>query len=255
MVSLLQTTGDTKLGVLASTALALSNIFALRGGKPNLEEHIDLILNRVPQTALDALRARHGNSRWKKYLDLRHQIRRNILVCHRIGLVDAPRQKVLDIACGGGIFIYCARYFGHDSIGIDVENALLVEIAKVLNVDRRIERVVPFKPLAISGSFDLIACMNPTFDRYNSGKRHWRWGVQEWRFFIADLADRLAPAGRIFLRINRGDQARCEGTYYYDARVHQALLPGHLWRNEYLLDHNKLSDAIARLNKIELADR
>lgn len=227
---------------------SLPNIFSGNKRGSELQRHISRIGDELPVQSLEALYPPYANSRWNKYLDVRKHLRRNVLICHKTELIGAPPHRVLDIGCGGGIFLYCAQYFGHTGVGIDIDDPLFDKMAKALRIDRRIERVVPFQPLAVAGPFDLITCISPTFDRYGNGENE-RWGPAEWGFLISDLAERLAPAGRVFLRINRGDNARRDGTYYYDATIHQAFLQGYIGRNEYLLHRNKLAIAIARLGE------
>jgi SAM-dependent methyltransferase len=243
------------MGGIAMSWLTAAAHTLIRGGlkKKQLDleinRHTERIVISLPHPELELLCRRHADARWSKYLDLRHYVRRNVILCKKLRLIGTPRQAILDIGCGGGIFMHCARYFGHDPVGIDIEDALLAEMAQLLGVDRRIERVVPLKPLSIGGSFDLIVCLYTKFDQTGRGRNRTYWSCDEWRFFISDIAGRLSPSGRIFLLINRGHRARYPGLDYYDAKVHSALLPGHVGSNEYLLDHKTAAIVIANLGR------
>jgi SAM-dependent methyltransferase len=166
------------------------------------------ILSTLPRERLEALARRHAGAQFIKYLDVEAFVPRYVELCQYLGLVGGRQRRILDIGCGGGLFMYCARYLGHDPIGIDVDNELQAAMASMLGMDRRIAPVAAGRPLDVEGSFDLITCIAVTFDRVETPRGRRTWGDDEWRCFIEDATHRLAPAGRLFLRLNEGSDHR-----------------------------------------------
>jgi len=210
------------------------------------------ILDGLRDARFDLLRTKYAHQKYAKYLDFERFVPFNVDLCRRMGLIDTRRQRILDLGCGSGLFLYCARYFGHEGIGVDIENELFSEMLRCLGIDRRIERIEPFKPLSPLGSFDLISCINTAFDRIEDERGTTFWGCKEWSFFLLDLERSLTRSGRVFLRINRGKIGRLNKTDYYDERLHRALAHGHLGGLNYLFDRKALERAI---KKLEIASR
>lgn len=205
------------------------------------------VLDTLKGYDFESLRVRFPQSTWHKYLNLEKFVPTSISICKKTGLIGAKPQRILDIGCGTGLFLYCARHFGHDGVGTDIETTMMAEMAKMLGVERHIEAVEAFTPLAIPGTFDLITCMGTQFDHANESKGRKQWGTGEWTYFLRDLERRLTPQGRIFLRINRGQQARADGRRLYDSDLVAALDHGHLHGIAYLFDRDGLSTAISNL--------
>lgn len=193
------------------------------------------------------MRTKYPDAGWRKYLDFEEYVPFTIGVCRRLELPGAAPLRILDIGCGTGLFLYCARHFGHDAVGIDIENELMAEMAERFDVDRRIAPVRPFAPIGIDGSFDLITCMGTQFDRVRTEQGRQKWGCEEWHFFLADLERHLSPTGRLFLRINRGVEARLQRRYFYNEDVHAALLHGYQRNIEYLFDRQGVARACENL--------
>jgi 2-polyprenyl-3-methyl-5-hydroxy-6-metoxy-1,4-benzoquinol methylase len=124
------------------------------------------------------VRSRYGHTSRAKYLKPRRNVRRNLRVCRALGLLDSPPLKILDIGCGSGFLLYCAQRYGHEAVGIDVEDSFFAEMAALYGVDRRIAPVRPFEPLTIEGRFDVVTSTLVTFDRYRDeqGRRIGNWG-------------------------------------------------------------------------------
>src|SRR5688572_30855050 len=91
-----------------------------------------------------AIRNRHPHSRYFEYLDIPRYVKNRVEKCRKLDLIGAAPQKILDIGCGSGLFLYCARHFGHPGIGTDVEEGLMGEMAAILGVERRIDPVRSF---------------------------------------------------------------------------------------------------------------
>ncbi len=139
--------------------------------------------------------------RWSKFLDLERWIDINLTRIRRTGLDAKLSQRVLDLGCGAGYFIYIAQLLGHDCVGLDTgEEPMFAEITRLLGVQRVVWRIQPFVPLpSFDKKFNLITAYRICF---NNHKRDDLWGVPEWEFFLDDLAKHLAPKGRIWLELN-----------------------------------------------------
>jgi SAM-dependent methyltransferase len=204
---------------------------------------------------LDAVRAKHRGARWYKYLNIDKYLPFNVRLCRSIGLHELPPQRILDIGCGGGLFMYVARYYGHDPVGIDIEDKLLGDMAAALGVERRIGAVKSRRPVPVEGQFDLISCIGTVFDWYFDENHIQRfWSNDEWKYFFTDLERLLTEDGRVFLRINKGEEAKAMGKHFYDKGLEAALSHGVLRASEVLLDRAGLALTIERLGE-EKSDR
>lgn len=193
------------------------------------------ILTSLAGKDFTALRQKYSDARWSKFLQIKPHL--PIGIMWELNLIGTPPLRVLDIGCGAGLFLYCLKYHGHDAIGTDIDDPLLAGLAEIYGVDRRVIPVQPFTPLQIEGNFDLITCIQTYFDRPNPHNKHW-WGRAEWHYFLSDMAGKLSPQGRIFLRINRSK---------HDAEVLAALHTKRRRRREITLDRNALERSLRRL--------
>jgi len=123
-------------------------------------------------------------------------MRRLVLLGLRLGLDRAPKQRILDLGCGTGYFLYVCRHFGHDVMGIDLpRNGLFDAWVSFLKIPRVLFRIQPYTPLPPSdGPFDLITAILPTF--------HKGWTEAEWKFFLNDVHSRLSPNGKAYVMSN-----------------------------------------------------
>jgi SAM-dependent methyltransferase len=114
----------------------------------------------------------------------------------------SPPQRILDLGCGGGYFLFILKRFGHQVLGLDIdESPLFRELLEVFRVPRVVFRIQPFQPLPnFDEPFDWITAFSIGFDRYR--EKGSRWGAKEWEFFLRDLEHRLAPGGKIYLTLN-----------------------------------------------------
>ena len=143
---------------------------------------------------------------------------------------------MLDIACGGGVLLFCMQHFGHKAIGIDVSLPIFDEMAALLEVDRRICPVYPNEPLQLSGEFDLITCIMPGFAVLQRPKRPWT--CTEWAFFLSDVRDHLSGDGRFFTRMAKNP------TQYGNEALRQALAHAYVGKREFLCDRESLGVAL-----------
>jgi SAM-dependent methyltransferase len=111
-------------------------------------------------------------------------------------------QRVLDLGCGGGYFLFILKRLGHSILGLDVdESPLFRELLEVFGVPRMVFRIQPFESLPnLEQQFDWITAFSIGFDRYHATNS--RWGPGEWDFLLRDLQLRLAPGGKIYLALN-----------------------------------------------------
>ncbi len=210
------------------------------------------ILATLPPERFHALASAYPSSRWLKYTDMKRFVPFTVWLCNHLGLIESEQPvRILDIGCGSGLFLYCAGYLGHSGVGLDVEDPLLGAIAEALNVDRRISPILPFQPLPHElGKFGLVTAMGTVFDRYGGSRSagNW-WGAGEWHFLLEQIAKILEPTGRLFLRINRGAEAKSRGEPFYSYEVHEALRHGHQEGISYLFDRHGVARAIENLGR------
>src|SRR5439155_293616 len=99
----------------------------------------------------------------------------------------SPPQRVLDLGCGGGFFLFILKRFGHSVLGLDLdESSLFKELLEVFRVPRTVFRIQPFESLPnLHQQFDWITAFSIGFDRYRATNS--RWGPGEWDFLLRDL--------------------------------------------------------------------
>jgi SAM-dependent methyltransferase len=119
------------------------------------------------------------------------------LKLHRV-----PPQRILDLGCGGGFFLFILKRFKHSVLGLDIdESSLFRELIDVFGVPRTIFRIEAFQKLPkFDHQFDWITAFSIGFDR--DRMKISRWGLREWDFLLHDLQSRLAPGGNIYLTVN-----------------------------------------------------
>jgi SAM-dependent methyltransferase len=145
---------------------------------------------------------------WPKFLDLERWIAVNIRRIREIELDLARPQRILDLGCGAGYFLYIAQLLGHQGLGLDLDQLpMFKEITELLGVRRVIWEIKAFNPLPDLGTFDLITAFLVCFNRHKQADV---WGVPEWKFFLDNLARHLTPRGRVWLELNQ----EYDGTFY-----------------------------------------
>ncbi len=200
--------------------------------------HVAAIFRQIDTAAFEAMRPRYRKHGKAKYLDFAQDIPRNVLLCDQLGLTGVPPRHILDIGCGAGLFLRCARHFGHTGLGID-SSKFYTEAAALHGIEHLIVRVDPFARLNVPGTFDLITCIATQFDRTRDrqGKMVKPWGAAEWIFFLTDIRSLLVETGRLFLWPNKG----------YHRNLARALGPFRLGGHQYLLDRDAIDRVIADL--------
>lgn len=189
------------------------------------------MLAKIDQDRLRALQAQcsllssDSPALWRhysKYLDVKKHLEQNIRRAQDLNLHRLPPQEILDIGCGGGFFLFVAQALGHKGLGLDVAGIpVFDDLVDLLGINRIEYKITNFERLPDFGrKFDLITAFATAFQ--GSREDSWRWGAQEWDFFLADLERRLQPGGRIFLDLN----AAYQGEYYTSEILHVFLRKG-----------------------------
>ena len=167
---------------------------------------------------LDQARLREIQARYRevprgfaKYTDIDHYLRLNRERVQDLRLHRVTQQRVLDLGCGGGFFLYILKQLGHDVLGLDTdEHALYGELTELFAVPRIVWRIKPFEQLPDLGRrFDWITAFSVAFDNVQNSEE--RWGPREWNFLLEDLRDRhMAAGGKMYFALNPG----VTGAYY-----------------------------------------
>src|SRR5437868_6363715 len=157
------------------------------------------VLAGVDQIRLAEIQKRYAG---EKYADVDQWLRVNRERVQDLKLHRVPPQRVLDLGCGGGFFLFILKRFNHSVLGLDIdESPLFRELLEVFGVPRTIFRIEPFQPLPnFQQQFDWITAFSIGFDRDRATNS--RWGTREWDFLLQDLQSRLAPGGKIYLTVN-----------------------------------------------------
>lgn len=157
------------------------------------------VMEGVDRKRLREIERRHSG---EKYSDVDHWLRVNRERVQDLKLHRCGPQRVLDLGCGGGFFLFILKRFNHSVLGLDVDRVpLFSELLEAFRVSRVVFEIKPFEPLPNLGQpFDWITAFSIGFDR--SGDAAKRWGVKEWDFLLRDLQRQLAPGGKIYLAVN-----------------------------------------------------
>ena len=176
------------------------------------------VLAGLDQNRLVEIQKRYAGA---KYADVDQWLRVNRERVQDLKLHRSPPQRVLDLGCGGGFFLFILKRFGHSVLGLDVdESPLFGELLEVFDVPRAVFRIQPFESLPnLQQQFDWITAFSIGFDRYRETNS--RWGPGEWDFLLRDLQRRLAPGGKIYLTLNplpNGDYLTAELRDFFFSR-------------------------------------
>src|SRR5438105_12819824 len=133
------------------------------------------ILAGLDQNRLADIQKRYAGA---KYADANQWLRVNRERVQDLKLHRSPPQRVLDLGCGGGFFLFILKRLGHSVLGLDVdESPLFRELLEVFGVSRTIFQIEPFEPLPnLHQQFDWITAFSVVFDLYRGPKSHWGRG-------------------------------------------------------------------------------
>jgi len=176
------------------------------------------VLAGLDQNRLAEIQKRYAG---EKYADVDQWLRVNRERVQDLKLHRSPPQRVLDLGCGGGFFLFILQRLGHSVLGLDVdESPVFKELLEVFGVPRTVFRIQPFESLPnLKQQFDWITAFSIGFDRYRVTNS--RWGPSEWDFLLRDLQLRLAPGGKIYLALNplpNGDYLTSELRDFFSSR-------------------------------------
>ena len=165
------------------------------------------ITAKIDRARLHEIQNRYANAAggFAKYTDVDRWL---LLARERVQDLKLHRtspQRVLDLGCGGGFFLFILKQLGHDVQGLDIDvQPLYRELVELFALPRVIWTIKPFEPLPDLGQpFDWITAFSISFDCAVSGKP--RWGPREWNFLLEDLQQRhLAPGGKMYFELNPG---------------------------------------------------
>src|SRR6266481_2393804 len=105
------------------------------------------MLAKIDEARAREIQQRYENSTagYAKYANIEPWLRLN-------------RERVQDLGCGGGCFLFIAKNLGHSVTGLDIEHvALFSELLELFDVQRVIWRISAFEPLPNLGQkFDWI---------------------------------------------------------------------------------------------------
>lgn len=176
------------------------------------------VLAGLDQNRLAEIQKRYAG---EKYADVDQWLRVNRERVQDLKLHRSSPQRVLDLGCGGGFFLFILKRIGHSVLGLDVdESPLFKELLEVFRVPRTVFKIQPFESIPnLEQQFDWITAFSIGFDR--SRATNSRWGPSEWDFLLRDLQLKLAPGGKIYLTLNplpNGDYLTSELRDFFSRR-------------------------------------
>lgn len=182
---------------------------------------LEPFLAKIEGARLREIQQRYAGSsdRYAKYADVEHWLKINLPRVQNLKLDVSTPKEILDLGCGAGFFLFLAKQFGHDGLGLDVGDfPLSNELIDLFGLERVTWRIRAFQPLPDFGrKFDLITAFSAAFNRNEDETRG--WNVQEWKFFLDDLNRHLSLGGQIFMEINSGKDKR-----YFPSEVREFFL-------------------------------
>ena len=157
----------------------------------------------IDRASLEKLRENFDGHGYRKYQDrFEHSLIRNAERVFTLGLHQGPPQRIFDIGCGFGYFMYAAEQFGHKTVGVDLPDPYLKEVTDLLGLKKVLHRIEPFQPLPdLPGApFDMVTAFATCFD---SAGFDGQWGVKEWQYFMKDLKRFMAPGCLVHFKFNQ----------------------------------------------------
>ncbi|HEV2965924.1 MAG TPA: class I SAM-dependent methyltransferase [Chthoniobacterales bacterium] len=158
-----------------------------------------------------------------RFADVPYWIKINVERAQDLWLDRTSPRRILDLGCGAGYFLYICKFFGHEVLGLDLdEQPLFRDTLALLQVPRMISRIDPNVPLPDLGrKFDLVAAHRICFQRIEGATSGKEWTALHWKFFIDDIRSRfLNPTGRLLLDFN----PRPDGSSFFTRELRSFFL-------------------------------
>lgn len=163
--------------------------------------------------ALMSVRREHpegpdGNKTWLKFCDWKFYAAKAAEWVERFRLYRrSPKQRILDVGCGFGYFLRGCRHFGHDVMGVDIEDPIYRKVWRIMQVPVVGHALALNKRLPMHlQNYDLITMMGfglpRVYQKDGSIQSASRWS--EWANPVEDVLLRLKPGGKFFCVLNVG---------------------------------------------------
>src|SRR5262249_22741364 len=132
------------------------------------------MLAKIDHDRAREIQERYANSTagYAKYANIEPWLRLNRERVQDLRLHRSAPQRVLDLGCGGGFFLFILKNLGHSVLGLDIERVVLfTELLALFEVPRVVWKISAFEPLPDLGQkFDWITAFSVNFNLYHPGK-------------------------------------------------------------------------------------
>jgi SAM-dependent methyltransferase len=171
-----------------------------------------------------------------RFADIRYWTEINVERAQDLWLDRTPPMRILDLGCGAGHFLHVCKYFGHEVLGLDLDDhQLFRDTLALFDVSRVISRIEPGVSLTELGrKFDLVTAHRICFQRIDGAVSGKEWTPEHWKFFIDDVRTRfLDRNGRLLLDFN----PRPDGSSFFTPALRSFFVSqgGRVFRSKALL--------------------
>lgn len=158
-------------------------------------------MNPIDSQTIEALAAKYPDHFCRKFCDWRYYLAQGRGVARELGLHDGPKQRILDLGCGFGYFVYAACELGHDAEGLELDTPMHREAIAAVGVRCTYHQIRADNrlPAHLTG-YDLVTCYGVTLHRDDMSA----WGWTEREVHARDVLDRLVAGGRWVTMYNWG---------------------------------------------------
>ena len=178
------------------TLAAWKRFLRVSGNNRQPAEHdIASLISRIDAARFARIRNQYAAADpypgYSKYLDLELWMARAIERAKSLNIQGRKPSRILDIGAGSVYFPFVCAQSGHSVMALDrQEPRMYVDLADLLAVPRISHTIKALEPLPeMEGRFDLITAFSICFNGHNTPQL---WDVDEWTFFLRDLATNFA---------------------------------------------------------------